>query len=143
MNMEWLKLYLFALIGQPYKWAGDDAIEGFDCSGLACEVLTAMGVLPHGADLSAQSLYDKFSREGSVGAYGIGSLSFYGKDVRRITHVGICLDDALMVEAGGGGSDTVTKEIAAKRNAFCRVRSIKYRKDFLCVVKPYYLKVKA
>ncbi len=143
MNMEILKLYLFALVGQPYHWGGDDAIDGFDCSGLACEALIAMGVFPHGTRMNAQGLFDHFSKQGSVGAYGIGALSFYGKDVKNIVHVGICLDEELMVEEGGGASDTVTKEIAAKRNAFCRVRSIKYRKDFLCVVKPYYLKGKA
>ncbi len=143
MNMEWLKLYLFALVGTPYRWGGDDTILGFDCSGLACEVLIAMGVLPHGTDMTAQALFDHFSKQGSVESYGIGALAFYGKDVKHITHVAVSLDETLMVEAGGGGADTVSLDAAARRNAFCRVRAIKYRKDFLCVVKPYYLKGKA
>ncbi len=140
MSMEFFKLYLFALIGLPYRWGGDDSIQGFDCSGLTCELLIAMGVLPHGTDLTAQGLYDKFSQKGSVGQYGIGALAFYGKDTKSITHVAPCLDEELMVEAGGGGADTVTLDVAARRNAFVRMRPIRYRKDFLCVVKPFYLR---
>jgi hypothetical protein len=43
-----------------------------------------------------------------------------------------------MVEAGGGGSDTITDEVAIKRNAFVRIRPIRYRKDFQQVIMPMY-----
>ncbi len=140
MNMEFLKLYLFALVGTPYRWGGSDPMGGFDCSGLALECLIGMGVFPPKTDMTAQGLYDLFSRVGAMNRYGIGSLAFYGKDLRSITHVAVCLDEELMIEAGGGGSTTTSPQAAEQQDAFIRMRPINYRKDFLTVIKPTYLR---
>jgi cell wall-associated NlpC family hydrolase len=135
--MDLLKAYAFSLIGIPYRWGGENPISGFDCSGLVQELLKSVGLDPPG-DQTAQALYDYFEKNGSVNAWGLGALAFYGEDVTKIIHVAFCLDQYLMIEAGGGGSDTVSRDIADKRNAFVRMRPIKYRKDFLYVIKPYY-----
>lgn len=127
-----LYTYLMAMIGQPYRWGGDDTIDGFDCSGLALEALWSQGMGPVSDATAAEIL--KYYERNKVEKALFGALVFFGKDTP--THIGICLNDTLMIEAGGGGSLTTTKEAAAKQNAFVRIRPIKRRSDFLCFVLP-------
>lgn len=138
--MQILKDYAISLLGTPYIWAGDDPIKGFDCSGLVIELLQSVGVLPRGYDNTAQGLYEKFDREGIASELGFGSLAFFGKSLKEITHIGFMIDNFRMIEAGGGGSKTITLEQAAKHNAFVRIRPINWRKDIVTIIKPkYYL----
>jgi hypothetical protein len=61
--------YVWTFLGLPYRWGGDDPIQGFDCSGLIVEVLQAVGLLPHGSDLTANGLYiSGIPRTSSIGA---------------------------------------------------------------------------
>lgn len=92
------------------------------------------GVVPHGDDGTAQGLFDRFYKHKNESNPKFGDLAFFGKGVFDIRHVGICLNDKLMIEAGGGDSNTKTLELAIQNNACVRIRPIKYRKDFLCVV---------
>lgn len=128
--------YLMRLVGTPYRWGGDDAIDGFDCSGLAIEFLTAGGILPFGYDSTADGLcaYLKTIGGQRTSIPKLGSLVFYG--VPKIIHVGIALDKDLMIEAGGGKSTTVDLKSAANDNAFIKVRPINYRKDLNQIVHP-------
>ena len=139
-----MKVYDYAmqLVGLPYRWGGDDTIEGFDCSGLVQEILATTGEHPP-EDKTAQGLFDYFSERGrgSFNTYGLGSLAFYGRSVTKITHVAFCLDTYRMIEAGGGGSKTHSVDDAAKHNAYVRVRLIDSRKDLQAVIKPYYRKI--
>lgn len=146
MNLPILLQYAWMLIagGTPYHWGaeqggGDDPILGFDCSGYCSELLRAAGILGYQERLSAQAIYDRLANNGSVGAWGLGSFSFYGKDVRSITHIGFCIDGFFMLEFGGGDHTTATPVVAATQNAFGRLRPIRFRKDFLQVVKPFYV----
>lgn len=134
---EVLQSYMIRLVGTPYRWGGDDPILGFDCSGLAQELLASVGMDPPG-DQSAQALYDHFIKSNLGAIKGCGALVFYGKSLAEITHVGMMLDSVHIVEAGGGGSTTVSLDAAAKQNAFVRIRRIDHRKDFLAVVMPRY-----
>lgn len=132
---EILYAYAMGFAGQPYRWGGDDPVDGFDCSGLCIELLQAAGVFPQGKDLPAAGLADFYSQFSS-GPHGFGSLVFFGTG--RISHVGFCLTELLMLEAGGGGSKTLTLADAAKQNAFVRVRPIKTRKDLVGFRHPPY-----
>jgi cell wall-associated NlpC family hydrolase len=129
--------YALSFLGKPYKWAGDDPLAGWDCSGLVQEILASAGIDPPG-DQTAQGLFDHFEKNGKYGVYGPGALAFFGESTRKISHVGFCLDTYRMVEAGGGGSKTLTEQDAITQNAFVRIRLIKARKDFQAVIMPFY-----
>jgi len=134
---EVLQAYMLRLVGTPYRWGGDDPILGFDCSGIAQELLASVGADPPG-DQSALALYQYFKNSNLGDIRGCGALVFYGKSLTEISHVAMMLDSVHIVEAGGGGSTTTTLEAAAKQNAFVRIRRIDHRKDLLAVLMPRY-----
>lgn len=114
-------------------------MTGWDCSHIVCELLIIDGYLKHGTYLTAQGLYDYFSRaENGVMALGPmpGALVFYGENKKAITHVSAFVDYKRAVTASGGGSDTVSDEIAAKKNAFVKLRPYDYRGDLVAIVCP-------
>ena len=117
----------------PYYWGGDDPMQGFDCSGTVVEGLKGVGILPKVGDWAARNLAKMFPE---VYAPKKGCLVFFGAP-DDITHVGICLDSKLMIEAGGGGRDTKDLETAIQRNAFIRMRPIKSRSDIVKFVDPF------
>jgi cell wall-associated NlpC family hydrolase len=127
--------YAMCMVGLPYRWGGDDTVDGFDCSGLCVDILQAAGVLPKDFDATANGLWH-FPAFGKVAAASFGSLAFFG--LPAVTHVGFCLNDRLMLEAGGGGSKTLTRDDAEKQNAYVRVRPIKSRKDLAGFKHPTY-----
>lgn len=134
---EVLSAIIKSMLGLPYRWAGSNSITGYDCSGMIVEVLISQGVIPHASDFSAQSLYDKFSPLWPTPHLpSFGDLAFYGRGLTSITHVGFCLGQGLMVEAGGGGSKTLTTEDAAKQGATIRVRPVTFRRDLLEFLRP-------
>ena len=137
--MDLLKAYALSFIGRPYYYGGDDPIGGFDCSGLVGELLMSAGVIPHShTKMNAQQLFNRLEKDGSMNVWGLGAIVFFGASATAIGHVGFCLDNYRMVEAGGGDQATTTPGVAIVRNAFVKIRPIKYRKDFLCVIKPRY-----
>jgi cell wall-associated NlpC family hydrolase len=127
--------YIMKHVGLPYRWGGDDPINGYDCSGLVLEFLRAAGAFPRAGDLRAQDLFNKYEPAEEP---DFGILAFYGKSSVEISHVGFCVSKKQMVEAGGGGSKTLTEEDAAKQNAYVMIRPINSRKDFIGFRKPYY-----
>lgn len=113
---------------------------GLDCSGFVQECLAAVGLDPAG-DQTAQGLHDYFcksSRGDMARKLQPGAIAFFGAGPRSITHVALCLDDAHMIEAGGGGSKTTTKEDAIKQGAFVRIRPLARRKDLVAIYMPPY-----
>lgn len=101
--------------------------------------MRAAGVVPYNYRTNAQGLHDRVPQVGVLHMLPkFGDLSFYGKNLSSIIHVGFCLDATTMIEAGGGGSDTLTPETAALQNAFVRLRPIRFRKDFLGAITPRY-----
>jgi len=137
MDMVNLQAYALSFLGLPYIWGGSSPLNGFDCSGLVQEILMAAGVDPKG-DQTAQGLFDYFSNNGNFSRYGLGSLAFYGKSAKAITHIGFCLDSLLMIEAGGGDSTCIDVKSSQAKGASIRMRPIKYRTDLVAVIKPHY-----
>lgn len=131
-----LRDYALSHLGLPYRWGGDDPLQGYDCSGLVVELLKSTGILPHKFDTTAQGLYNKYEAD-RVKVPQFGALAFYGSK-GKITHVSFCLSKTECIEAGGGGSRTKTPEDAAKHNAYIRIRPIKYRNDLVGYALPPY-----
>lgn len=125
--------YVLGFIGTPYIFGGSTP-QGLDCSGLVLEVLKARGLVANSFDCTAHDLFLR-TKSGGVIKPEVHALSFYGT-VQRITHVGYCVSDALMVEAGSGRSTTLTVEQSIKDNAFVRLRPIFHRKDFMAIHVP-------
>jgi len=132
--------YAMKLVGTPYKWGGDDPMSGLDCSGLCLELMQSVGVLPHNQDLNSQGMYTRMTIDGCPvrEKAKFGSLIFFGKDATKISHVAFCLNDQLMIEAGGGTSRTRHINDAIRDNAYVRVRPIATRSDRVAVVMPKY-----
>lgn len=128
-------------LGIPYRFGGKCPVGGLDCSGFVSELLKGCGIIPHVAQWNAQDIYDNLEKGGVHDRWGLGSLAFYGKDPRTIDHVAFCLDQFRMIEAGGGDALTKTIDDAIAKNACVRIRPIKYRFDFLFVLKPDYSKI--
>lgn len=127
-------------IGIPYCWGGDDPMGGFDCSGYVCELLKAFGLISEYEDYTAKGLFEKFKRDYGVVAPEFGSLVFYGQSASEITHIGFCISKHQMIEAGGGGSRTVSEDVAIKQNAYVKLRPILKRKDIVGYVLPPWTK---
>lgn len=138
--MNHLIQYAMQFVGVPYKWGGANPIEGLDCSGLVQLILAAAGIDPPG-DQTAQGLYNYFEKYGARNAWAAGALAFFGKDVNHVTHVAFCINPYQMIEAGGGGSQILTREDAAKHGAFVRMRHIQSRPDLIAVIKPNYARI--
>jgi cell wall-associated NlpC family hydrolase len=124
--------YAMQFVGTPYKWGGSTH-DGIDCSGLVQEILMSVGLDPSG-DQTAQGLYDYFRKAVRNPVRGPGALVFYGKGERQITHIAFMIDEIRMIEAGGGGSQTLSRSDAERDNAFVRVRPYNRRKDIVDIV---------
>lgn len=125
-------------IGTPYIYGGKNPLQGLDCSGLVCELLTAIGLFQTGTEYNAQHIYLQVHPLSEEHVFGPGSLAFYGKSLTEIDHVAFFLNTHQVIEAGHGTSQTLTKEIAAQRGACVRVRPFDYRKDLVAILRPKY-----
>lgn len=135
---SFLVRYALSFLGVPYRWGGENPINGIDCSGLVQEILRSVGMDPPG-DQTAQALFEHFVKTSTRGELGEGALAFYGSSITKISHIAFMIDSFRIIEAGGGGSKTLTKEDAALQNAFVRIRPVKNRADFLTTLMPHYL----
>ena len=132
--------YLRGLMFTPYIYGGQGPL-GIDCSGLIIEGFRAIGLIGAKADFNAQGLHDYFSalhlgmsiREGELGA-----LAFFGRKKSEIVHVGFCLNDKLMIEAGGGDKTVTDLETAKTKNAFVRMRPLNSKRDLVAIILPFY-----
>lgn len=135
--MKTLKDYAMSFLGLPYIWGGSNTINGYDCSGLVQEILASVGMEPP-LDMTANGLYHHFLETGDiVDDLELGALVFYG-NANRIKHVAFCIDNFRVIEAGGGNSSCKTKEVAAKFDAFVRIRPYNHRKDLMSIIMPVY-----
>lgn len=132
-SIDILYNYAMQLVGCPYRWGGDNPMSGYDCSGLVIDLLRAAGLLAHNFRDTAAGLHRLYP---AVAAPEFGALVFYGKP--EISHIGFCLNEELMLEAGSGTAETITLAVAEAQNAFVRVRPIKSRSDLVGFTHPNY-----
>lgn len=134
-NEEILYDYAMSFLLVPYKYGGQNCLTGLDCSQLIIEIAAAAGLPPH-RDMTAQELYRYYSDFGSeTKVPSFGTLSFYGKSITTISHIGFCLNEKFMINAAGGGPLTRTLEDAQQQSAFVKIRSILYRGDLVSLLK--------
>jgi cell wall-associated NlpC family hydrolase len=130
--------YAIMFVGIPYIWGGDNPVSGFDCSGFIQHVLDSSGMDPKG-DQTAQSLYHYFKEKGrETRSIQRGALVFYGKSPTSITHISLAIDSHRIIEAGGGGRSTRSKEDAARCNACVRIKPLTHRSDIVGIIMPNY-----
>lgn len=127
-------------LGLPYKWGGDDPLNGYDCSGLVQDLLAMVGVDPVG-DQTAQALHDALRAKSltiteNLAMLDTGAVVFYGKSITQITHVEMILEERILIGAIGGGSRTLTFSDASAQNAFVKLRPFGYRRDIVSVLLP-------
>ena len=120
-------------VGSAYTWGGDDAIAGFDCSGLIIEILKSVGKLPRKGDWTAGGLFLRF-RDKKVMVAKEGCLVFYAKN-NKVNHVEYVWKRGLTIGASGGGSTTLTKQDAIEQNAYVKVRPM--RVGYYAIVNPF------
>lgn len=117
--IEYAKIFL----GSPYLWGGDTPMAGFDCSGMVCEVLKSVGLLPPDEDLTADGLFKAFAKYGISEPVPAG-LVFWGTGQKK-THVEFLINKNQTIGASGGGAKCLTLEDAIGMDAFVKIRPIK------------------
>lgn len=133
--MDLLIKYALQFVGTPYRWGGDDSIDGYDCSGFIQELLASIGMDPphdqtaHGLYLHFKSQQTKYRLTGALACYG---------SKNKIVHIGMFIDGYRIIEAAGGNSNTNNLKEAARDNAYIRVRPFNHRKDLVAIVCPDY-----
>lgn len=128
--------YARHFIGTMYLWGGCSPL-GWDCSGYLQEVLAYAQVDPKG-DQSAQTLFDYFSKNGTISEPLPGALVFYGISTSKIYHISMCTSEDTVIEAGHGDSLCVDVKVSAQKGAFVRERHISNRKDIVAILMPNY-----
>ncbi len=121
----------------PYKWGGNNPLEGFDCSGLVCWGLKRIGILGLHDDITAQSLMKRFW-DYRVPDPVRGALLFFGPALNDVRHTAIAISEKMMIEAGAGTSKVLTREDAIRESAMVRRQPIFSRKDLVAVSFPEY-----
>lgn len=118
-------------LGRPYRWGGDNPMDGFDCSGLVIEILKSVGILPRNGDWTARGLKRLFPR---TDRRAFGVLVFWGSPAH---HVEFLLDAHHSLGASGGTSSTVDLDAAIAADAYIKVRPFATRGGISGFVDPF------
>jgi len=118
-----------SFLNQPYRWGGDDPLEGVDCSGLVLEGLKAVGLVPREFDTTADGLLTQTFKDAprvtNPAALRRGMLVFWGSLIQHVEIVwAVFPDRVLTIGASGGGSATVDRAAAVKANAYVKIRRV-------------------
>lgn len=91
-----------AYLGKPYVWGGESEAEGgYDCSGFVYSVLNKCGMkVPRTTAQGYSALGKKVSNIQSA------DLLYFGKSVKRITHIAIAINSTQMIESQGNSKNT-------------------------------------
>lgn len=126
--------YAYTFLDIPYIWNGDSRESGLDCSGFVIELLKFTGVVEETYDSTARGIFFDLRRSGAEFKRAKGSISFYGKSIYKIRHVGFHVSPDTLIEAAGGNFRTIRPNSKAK----VRLRPYQYRSDYLISILPLY-----
>ena len=88
-------------VGIPYRWGGDNVVEGMDCSGFVRAVYNLCGVnIPRTSGEQFRT-GDKVAKD----ELRDGDLAFFGAAVEKINHVGIYVGSGRFVHAPRRGDE--------------------------------------
>lgn len=126
----------YKMLGEPYVWAGDDPMAGFDCSGLLVEILKSAGRLPPVGDWTADDLMRMFRTSGDKLP---GVLVFWGSRAKA-THIEMIydvLDSGRILTIGASGGTSKVKDVrdAILQNAYVKIRPI--RINYIALRDPF------
>lgn len=122
----------------PYRWGGNDPMEGFDCSGLVIEILKSVGKFPLNKDTTAHGLSLLYPE---TGIYGPGTLVFWDwNGDKRADHVEmiVYVDDSgeiFTIGASGGDNTTTNMTNAQAQDAYVKIRPL--RDGYFKAVNPF------
>ena len=88
-------------VGIPYRWGGENVVDGMDCSGFVRAVYNLCGLsIP-------RTSRDQYKAGGAVGKDDLqdGDLVFFGSSEDKINHVGIYVGNGRFVHAPRRGED--------------------------------------
>lgn len=126
------------LIGLPYKWGGNDPMEGFDCSGLIVEILKSAGKFARNGDATAHQLSIIFKETDLLEP---GTLVFWDwNNDGRMDHVEMIVSlteegELFTIGASGGDSSTQDEEDARNQDAYVKIRPL--RDGYVKAVQPF------
>jgi cell wall-associated NlpC family hydrolase len=88
-------------VGIPYRWGGDNVVEGMDCSGFVRAVYNLCGVSIPRTSREQYTAGDHVSRDDLRD----GDLVFFGSSEDKINHVGIFVGNGKFVHAPRRGEE--------------------------------------
>lgn len=124
------------LLYTAYRWAGDDPMDGVDCSGFVLEGLQAAGLVKREFDTTADGLlshvFGRLPRITMLEHFRRGMLVFWGRGGKPVHHVEVIVGSypateglrVITIGASGGGSTTVDPAAATAQNAYVKLRPL-------------------
>lgn len=111
-------------LGQPYVWGGESEAEGgYDCSGFVYSVLNKCGMKVPRTTAQGYSLLGK-----KVTNIQSADLLYFGKSVKRITHIALAINSTQMIESLGNSKNTKTN-----KGKGVSITNISHRNDLVLV----------
>lgn len=111
-------------LGSPYVWGGESEAEGgYDCSGFVYAVLNKCGMkVPRTTAQGYSALGKKVTNIQSA------DLLYFGKSIKRITHIAIAINGTQMIESIGNSKNTKTN-----KGKGVSITNISHRSDLVLV----------
>ena len=110
-------------VGIPYRWGGDNVVEGMDCSGFVRAVYNLCGLsIP-------RTSHDQFKAGDAVSKDDLrdGDLVFFGSSEDKINHVGIYVGEGKFVHAPRRGEEI---RVTAVNESYFEKRFVGARRYF-------------
>lgn len=111
-------------LGKPYVWGGESEAEGgYDCSGFVYSVLNKCGMKVPRTTAQGYSSLGK-----TVTNIQSADLLYFGKSVKRITHIAIAINSTQMIESRGNSKNT-----KINKGKGVSITNISHRRDLVLV----------